>query len=367
MSSAFDTIDHNILLNRQNYLYGISGTCLSLFRSYLPNRRQSVAISNRISSTKALHHGVPQDSVLGPILFVLYIQPLSNLIKRHSLSVHLFTDDIQIETSILPQHVHSAISSVEICISDVKYRMIENKLQLNDEKTECLLTHPNKCTQNLNCTSLSFGHNVISFSTTAKKLGFHFTDDMRIDAHVQDICRKAYIDIRRISSIRHLLSIDATKTLLSAFVLPKLDYCNYLLYDSPMYMLGRLQKVQNSAARLIFQCCKQNHISPLLMSLHWLPINACIEYKFSVICHSFSLGFSPTYLSDLLLVYTPKRNLRSTSDNRILCIPKLRTKTFGHRTFSLAAPTIWNSLPSELRHTDCIQKNKLALKTHLYR
>ena len=185
--------------------------------------------------------------------------------------------------------------------------------------------------------------------------------------HVQDIFRKVYIDIRRISSIRHLLSIDATKTLLSAFVLPKLDYCNYLFYGSPMYMLERLQKVQNTAARQIFQCRKQNHISPLLMSLHWLPINACIEYKLSVICHSFFLGLSPVYLTDLLLVYTPKRNLRSSSDNRILCIPKLRTKTFGHRSFSFAATTIWNSLPSELRHTDSVQKYKSALNTNLLR
>ena len=162
--------------------------------------------------------------------------------------------------------------------------------------------------------------------------------------------RKAYIDIQRISSNRHLLSIDATKTLLNAFVLPKLDYCNSLFNGSPMHMLERLQKVQNSAAGLIVQCRKQNHISPLLMSLHWLPINARIEYKLSVICHSFFLGFSPTYLSDLLLVYTPKRNLHSSSNNRILCIPKLRTRTFGHRSFSFAAPTIWNSLTSELRH-----------------
>ena len=102
------------------------------------------------------------------------------------------------------------------------------------------------------------------------------------------------------------------------------------------------------------------------MSLHWLPINAHIEYKLSVICHSFSLGLSPIYLSDLLLVYTPKRNLCSSSDNIILCIPKLRTKTFGHRSFSFAASTIWNSLLSELRHTDCIQKFKLALKSHLF-
>ena len=109
LSTAFDTIDHNILLNRLSYLYGISGTCLSWFRSYLSNRRLSVAIANLISSTNKLHYGVPQGSVLGPILFILYIQPLSNLIKRHSLSVHLFADDIQIKTSILPQHVHGVI------------------------------------------------------------------------------------------------------------------------------------------------------------------------------------------------------------------------------------------------------------------
>ena len=146
--------------------------------------------------------------------------------KRHSLSVHLFV--ITFKSNPLFLFVHNAISSVETCISDVKYWMIKNKLQLNDEKKECLLIRSDKCAQNFNCTSLSFGHNVISFSTTAKNLGFHFTDDMRIDAHVQDICCKVCTDIRRVDSILHLLSIDASKTLLSAFVLPKLDYCNYL-------------------------------------------------------------------------------------------------------------------------------------------
>ena len=132
------------------------------------------------------------------------------------------------------------------------------------------LIHPNKCTKNINCTSLSFGHHVISFSTTAINLGFHLTDDMSCDAHVQDICRKAYIDMRRISSSCYLLS-DATKTLLGAFVLPKLDYGNSLFYGSPMYLLEGLHMVQNSVARVTSQCCRQNHISPLIMTLHWLP------------------------------------------------------------------------------------------------
>ena len=243
-------------------MYGISGTCLSWFRSSLSNRRQSVAIANRISSTKELHYGVPQGSVLGPILFVLDIQSISNLIKQHSLSVHLFADDNQIETSILPNS-HGAISSVETCIFNVKSLMKENKLQLNDEKTECLLIRPNKCTQNINCTSLSFGHNVISFSTTAKNLGFHFTDDMRIDAHVQDICRKAYIDIRRISSIRQHLSIDATKTLLSAFVLPKSDYCNSLFYGSPNLYAGKTSEGSNLSSKTNFSMSQtKSHFTP---------------------------------------------------------------------------------------------------------
>ena len=112
-------------------------------------------------------------------------------------------------------------------ISGVKNWMIENKLQLNDDKTEYLLIHPMKCTQTFNRTFLLAGYGVTSFSTTAKNIGFYFRDHKRIDAHVQDICRKANIDTQHISSMRHL-SIDATKTLVSAFVPPKLDYGNSL-------------------------------------------------------------------------------------------------------------------------------------------
>ena len=106
------------------------------------------------------------------------------------------------------------------------------KLQLNDDKTEYLVMRQNKWGQTFICTFISVGCNVISFSTTAKNLQSYVRDDMRIDAHVQDICLKAYIDIRRISSIRHLLSIDAKIFIVSAFVLSISDYCNYLFYAS---------------------------------------------------------------------------------------------------------------------------------------
>ena len=139
--------------------------------------------------------------------------------------------------------------------------MIENKLQLNDEKTECHLKRLNKRTQNFMCTSLPF--EIMSYNSMLlqKNLGFNFTCDMRHDVHVQDIYRKDYIDIRRISSIRHRLSIDATKTLLSAFVLPKLHYCNSLFCGSPIYILERLQKVHGSNTNFLMSQAK-SHFTP---------------------------------------------------------------------------------------------------------
>ena len=98
------------------------------------------------------------------------------------------------------------------------------------------------------------------------------TNNLSMEKHVINICRSGYIEIRRISNIRHYLTVDATKTLLWAFVLSKLDYCNSLLSGSPKRLLDKLQKVQNSADRLVFEARKHEHIKPLLQKLHWLSI-----------------------------------------------------------------------------------------------
>ena len=178
-------------------------------------------------------------------MLVPCIQPLSHLIKRHSFSVHLIADDIKIETFILPLHVHSANSSEETCISGVMYWMTEKKLQWNDEKAERLLIRPYKCTQSLICTSLSFRPNVISIPTTVKNIGFHITDDMTIDARVHDICHKVYADIQRISSILHLLFIEATKTCSE-----HLCYQNYIIVIVFSMVVQHIHTGRNSGLTL---------------------------------------------------------------------------------------------------------------------
>ena len=152
----------------------------------------------------------------------------------------------------------------------------------------------------------------------------------------------------------------------------------YLLIQSSIFVLkprctcrscqvvGKLQKVQNAAARPVCKAKKSYHIHPILETLHWLPVTHRIQYKISTICFNFISGTAPQYLSDLLQPYIPARQLRSASDTGTFVIPRVNTKTFDERSFSYAGPSVWNNLPQTLRHSDSTSSVKAALKTHLF-
>ena len=178
--------------------------------------------------------------------------------------------------------------------------------------------------------------------------------------HISNRCKAAYIQIRHISSIRQLLTTQATQTLVCSLVLSRLHYCNSLLSGCPQYLLDKLQKVQNAAARLVCKVKKSDHIHPILETA-WLPVTHRIQYKINSIS-----GTSPQYLSDLLHPYTPARQLRSASDTRTFVTPRVNTKTFGESSFSYAGPSVWNNLPQTHRHSDSASTFKAALKTHLF-
>ena len=188
---------------------------------------------------------------------------------------------------------------------------------------------------------------------------------LTMTAHVVNLIRTANFELRRINSIRHYLSVQVTKTLLSAFVLSRLDCCNSLLSGCPQYLLNRRQKVQNNAARLILKAPKTDHITPHLRTLHWLPIDARIKYKLRSLCFGAITSICPVYLSDLLKICTPSGQLRSSAEIRIMCIPSVNTKSYGERSFSYTAPTLWNSLPKDIRFSQSVSSFRSALKTHL--
>ena len=253
------------------------------------------------------------------------------------------------------------------CIGDVKSWMTFNKLKLNDEKTEALIISSQRMSLSAPLPSeLVVGHASVPFSKFAKNLGVVLDSHLTMNAQVGNVIRSVNFELRRISSIRHVLTVEATKTLISAFVLSRLDYCNSLLVNCPQDLLSRLQRIQNSAARLVLKAPRRDHITPHLRTLHWLPIDARIKYKIACLCFRAINGTGPDYLAKLVQIYTPPRTLRSSSDTLTLSKPRISTKTYGERSFSYSAPVIWNSLPYSIRAAETDTAFRSALKTHLF-
>ena len=132
------------------------------------------------------------------------------------------------------------------------------------------------------------------------------------------------------------------------------------------HLLDRLQKVQNNAARLIYRSSKFNHVTPLPLSYTGSQLKKRIDFKFTFLCFKSLNGSAPTYLSDLLHLYTPSRQLCSSADIRVFRISPFRTKSSGQRSFSYQAPTTWNKLPASIRHASSVSSFKSSMKTVLF-
>ena len=352
LSAAFDTIVHSILLTRLENIFGIRDLALSFFRSYLQGRTQVTDLWGAPGfrlETNSLH---------------LYTKPLSDVISHHSVSHHMFADDTELYKSDSPSEAFTLSRTIEACISDVKVWVVQNKLQLNDDKTEILLigSAPGIDLPS----SVRVGRSDISFSSAARNLGVIFDSELALKEQVNKLCQLAYLEIRRIGSIRQYLSVEATKTLVSSLVLSRLDYCNALLAGCPQVLLDKIQRVINCSARLIYKASKSAHITPLLFDLHWLPISSRIQYKIALTCFHIISGTAPPYLSELLHLYSPSRSLRSASDTRIFRVPRVWSGTVGERSFQCIGPVIWNSLPFSVRHATSLSSFKSKLKTHLF-
>ena len=183
--------------------------------------------------------------------------------------------------------------------------------------------------------------------------------------HVSSLVRSCNFQLRRIGRIRKFLTQDCCEKLIHAFITSRLDNGNCLLYGLPDYQIQRLQRVHNTAARILTLTRKYDHITPILRDLHWLPISQRIKYKIVLLTYRCLNGLAPAYLSDLLVPHLPSCTLR-TSDTNLLIIPKSRRKTFGDRAFACCAPRLWNNLPRHIRLSDSLSQLKTSLKSHLF-
>ena len=202
-----------------------------------------------------------------------------------------------------------------------------------------------------------------------KNLGFTLDCHLTMNAHVSNIARTCYFELRRLASIRRFLTSTATATLVSAFVLSRIDYCNSLLFGSTNDVTSHLQRIHNYAARVIFRLPMSSSITIHLKSLHWIPVKVRSTYKIACLCYHCHSSTAPSYVTDMLHkkpLHT--RNTRSSSYTMpLLNRPAHRKATLGDRSFSFASSSVWNSIPNDVRCAPSLSSFKSHLKTYLFR
>ena len=192
------------------------------------------------------------------------------------------------------------LHSMQSCIGDIKAWATANMLRLND-KTELMLVTSNR-TSHLHKlpTSITMGNAQIPFKQSVKNLGFTLDCHLSMNAHVSNVPHTCYFELRRLASIRRFLTSTATATLLSAFVLSRIDYCNSLLFGSTHEETFHLQRIQNYAARVILRLPKSSGITTHLKSLHLLPVKVRSTYKIACLCYHCQSSAEPSYVADML-------------------------------------------------------------------
>ena len=359
LSAAFDIVDIDKLLNILEHDIGIKGIALLWFKSFLTGRTQCVKIENTVSDTIPVLFGVPQGSVLGPILFNIYISSLSLLIRNFGFNTSGYADDnAAYQSFALTFQYHVISTQLPNLLNQIHQWMNLYFLKLNPDKTEIIMFLPQqlKDSHTINGCIFTDG-SCVRFSDFVRNLGFIMDKFLHMDVHINNVVALCYKLLSDIAKVKHLLSSKHTELLVHAVISSRLDYCNSLLYVANKNLINKLQKVQNAAARIISNRRKHDSVSDVLVNLHWLRVDARIIFKLLVFCYKCVSNMAPTCLTELI-------ELRNV-DTRIF-VYKHYQSAQARKSFSYMAPKLWNNLPTPLRLISSLPTFKRQIKYLLF-
>lgn len=367
ISAAFDMIPHGTLLHRLSNTFGITGGASEWLKSYLSDRTQYIFFEGNTSQTQAVKTGVPQGSVLGPLLFTCHISPISKLLESFGISHQQYADDTQIYIELTPKSLNMAIDNLQRCLFSIKDWFSHNGLVINPDKSEALLmSTPQRLTRltSTGLSSINVAGSSISFSESIRTLGVTLDQHLSFDGQVDSICRAGYYHLKSIRHIRNCITEDDANSLACAFVQSRLDYCNSLLFGTTERNFAKLQRLQNCLGRTVMQVPRRTSSQSVLKHLHWLPIKQRVTYKIASLTFKTLQSNVPVQIHTLLNKFTCTRSARSQYMNTLI---KPRTHlALTARSFSTAAPQVWNDLPLELRQCTSSPSFHKQLKSTLF-
>ena len=357
LSAAFDTVDHVVLLNILYHEIGIRGIVMEWFQSYLLGRRQCTIVNGNMSDFAETCHGVPQGSVLGPVLFNIYVRSFIKAIQQAGFSIQGYADDHQIAESFrIEFQFNSLRCSIPNCLQLVSFWMSKYFLKLNATKSQVIVFHPQNQSVVIDHVIMN-DNSFIKLSDVVNNLGCKMDSYLTFSHQISSTVSQGYQTIRDIGKIKKYLSKNDVQTLITQLVISRIDLYNSLLFGISSQELYRLQKLQNACTRLIYGLCKSAHVSDLFQELHWLPVRSRIIFKIVCFVYKCLHNIAPSYLSSLLEI---DRNTDCT-----LIVPR-RFHKCGDRAFSSCGPALWNACPLEVRQCTTFDNFKRQLKHHLF-
>ena len=385
LSAAFDVIDHNLLINKLKIQYGIGKNALKWFQSYLKNRSFSVKINKETSTVEIVLYGVPQGSILGPLLFIMYTKELASIVADFGLNLQLYADDSQVYIEFNPrnpQEITETLKNISNCLTKIKSWMVKNYLKINEDKTEFFIVgHRNTLKDHPLQLEVDFcGTTVRSkllngpgvTTDDGKSLGVLFSNDFSMARQICDVKKNCYNSLRNLRNIKEYLSAENKLGLVQSLILSKMDFSNSLYMNIPKYQLNELGKVLNSCMRFIYNIKRTDNVSEYYLKSHILPIEYRVKFKVLLLIHKCLYGNAPMYLNNLVSLHCHKmiashRNLRSKQDFSLLSVNHdARTSHFALRRFTNYAPITWNSIPNNIRNCMDINNFKKMLKTYFF-
>jgi len=226
LSAAFDTVDHDILLQRLSISFGLSGNILDWLTSYLRDRSFMVAHGSTRSLWVPAPVGLPQGSVLGPLLYRIYTADLGSILAAASVLGQSYADDLQAYIHCLATQADAAVGTMSRAMETLQSWMSSNRLRLNPTKTHLIWLGTPQPLSKIDLTSLALKYPNFTFSTSVRDLGVTLDQELTFTRHINLLCRSCYYQLRQLKVISRSLSPSAASTLVHAFVVSRLDYCS---------------------------------------------------------------------------------------------------------------------------------------------
>lgn len=361
-SKAFDCVNYNILLSMLHFL-GFSQNAVKLLENYLIGREHIVKINDTFSTPLELIRGVPQGSILGPLLFSVYTSNLNKHINH--CQIHAYADDTQIYISFDPKDLMESVENINLDLQSIYDASLEYELLLNPNKTKVLLFGTKTvCQKYQNMINVRLNGVDIHISPEAKNLGLILDNNFRYKKHVSNCIQKAYTNLRVLYPHRTYLSVNIKAKLCEALVLSQFGFCAPV-YSPCLDSLDsqRIQKVQNSCLRYIFGIRKYEHISHKLINLRWLNMKNRFLLQSLTLFHSIIMHKEPQYLYEKIKFRTDVHNINIRFPNSITA--PIHKSALFERSFNFTIYKTYNKIPHKYKQSN-LSSFKKSTRQWLY-